>query len=52
MLKEGHNFDIGDDLIRKAVFITTSIYGEHHLDKISAPETLSQLTRLLSNSKF
>ena len=52
MLKEGHNFDTGDDLIRKAVFITTSIYGEHHLNKISAPETLSQLTRLLSNSKF
>ena len=52
MLKGGHNFDTRDDLIRKAVFITTSIYGEHYLDKISAPETLSELTRLLSNSKF
>ena len=52
MLKEGHNFDTGDNLIRKAIFITTSIYGEHHLDKISALETLSKLTRLLSNSKF
>ena len=52
MLKEGHNFDTGDDLIRKAVFIKTAIYGEHHPDKISATETLSKLTRLLSNSKF
>ena len=52
MLKGGHNFDTGDDLIRKAVFITTSIYGEHHPDKISDPETLSKLARLLSNSKF
>ena len=52
MLKEGHNFDTGDDLIRKAVFITTSIYDELHPDKIFAPETLSEFTRLLSNSKF
>ena len=52
MLKEGHNFDIGNDLIRNAVFITTSIYGKHHPDKISTPKTLSKLTRLLSNSKF
>ena len=52
MRKVGHNFDTGNDLIRKAVFITTSIYGEHHPDKISAPETLTKLTRLLSNSKF
>ena len=52
MLKEGHNFDTGDDLIRKAVFITTSIYGELHPDKIFALEILSKLTRLLPNSKF
>ena len=46
MLKKGHNFDIGDDLIRKAVFITTSICGELHPDTISTLETLSKLTTL------
>ncbi|XVE99256.1 hypothetical protein REPUB_Repub03eG0182400 [Reevesia pubescens] len=48
MLSEGQ-FDIGDDLIRKAIFIRTSICGEDHPDTISARETLSKLTRLLAN---
>jgi len=45
----GGQFDIGDDLIRKAIFIRTSICGEDHPDTISARETLSRLTRLLAN---
>jgi hypothetical protein len=49
LMVRGGQFDIGDDLIRKAVFIRTSICGEDHPDTISARETLSKLTRLLAN---
>ncbi|KAL4603810.1 hypothetical protein ACB092_10G150300 [Castanea dentata] len=49
LMLRGGQFDIGDDLIRKAVFIRTSICGEDHPDTISARETLSKLTRLLAN---
>ncbi|KAL1364381.1 uncharacterized protein LOC107479921 [Arachis duranensis] len=49
LMLRGAQFDIGDDLIRKAVFIRTSICGEDHPDTISARETLSKLTRLISN---
>ncbi|KDP25413.1 hypothetical protein JCGZ_20569 [Jatropha curcas] len=49
LMLRGGQFDIGDDLIRKAIFIRTSISGEDHPDTISARETLSKLTRLLAN---
>ncbi|PIN01610.1 hypothetical protein CDL12_25882 [Handroanthus impetiginosus] len=48
LMARGGQFDISDDLIRKAIFIRTSICGEDHPDTISARETLSKLTRLLS----
>ncbi|KAK3010315.1 hypothetical protein RJ639_011385 [Escallonia herrerae] len=49
LMLRGGQFDIGDDLIRKAIFIRTSICGEDHPDTISARETLSKVTRLLAN---
>ena len=49
LMLRGGQFDIADDLIRKAVFIRTSICGDDHPDTISARETLSKLTRLLAN---
>ncbi|XP_059661814.1 uncharacterized protein LOC132307933 [Cornus florida] len=49
LMLRGGQFDIGDDLIRKAIFIRTSISGEDHPDTISARKTLSKLTRLLAN---
>ncbi|KAI6702096.1 hypothetical protein NL676_011232 [Syzygium grande] len=44
MLRGGH-LDIADDLIRKAIFVRTSIYGEDHPTTVSARETLSKITR-------
>ncbi|KAG2375666.1 uncharacterized protein HKW66_Vig0161800 [Vigna angularis] len=49
LMLRGAQFDVGDDLIRKAVFIRTSICGEDHPDTVSARETLSKLTRLNAN---
>ncbi|GMH09388.1 hypothetical protein Nepgr_011229 [Nepenthes gracilis] len=49
LMLRGGLFDISDDLIRKAIFIRTSICGENHPDTISSKETLSKLTRLLAN---
>ncbi|PSR91486.1 Disease resistance protein [Actinidia chinensis var. chinensis] len=49
LMLRGGQFDIGDDLIRKVIFIRTSICGEDHPDTISARETLSKITRLLAN---
>jgi hypothetical protein len=49
LMLRGGQYDIGDDLIRKAIFIRTSICGEQHPDTVSARETLSKLTRLLTN---
>ncbi|XP_057449983.1 uncharacterized protein LOC130741182 [Lotus japonicus] len=49
LMLRGAQFDIGDDLIRKALFIRTSICGEDHPDTISARETLSKITRLNGN---
>ncbi|KAD4384680.1 hypothetical protein E3N88_24848 [Mikania micrantha] len=49
LMLRGGQFDIGDDLIRKSIFIRTSICGEDHPDTVSARETLSKLTRLLAN---
>lgn len=49
LMIRGGQFDIGDDLIRKAIFIRTSICGEDHEDTVAARETLSKITRLLAN---
>ncbi|XP_009401834.2 uncharacterized protein LOC103985749 [Musa acuminata AAA Group] len=49
LMLKGGQYDKGDDLIREAIFIRTSICGEHHPDTISARETLSKVTRLLMN---
>jgi hypothetical protein len=49
LMLRGGQFDIGDDLIRKAIFIRTSICGDDHPDTVSARETLSKLTRLHAN---
>ncbi|KAL2516752.1 Disease resistance protein (TIR-NBS class) [Abeliophyllum distichum] len=49
LMIRGGQFDIGDDLIRKAIFIRTSICGENHPQTISAQETLTKVTRLLAD---
>lgn len=49
LMLRGGQFDIADDLIRKALFIRTSICGEDHHDTVAARETLSKITRLLAN---
>lgn len=49
LMLRGGQFDIADDLIRKAIFIRTSISGENHPDTLSAKETLAKITRLLAN---
>ncbi|CAN8325688.1 unnamed protein product [Cochlearia groenlandica] len=49
LMLRGGQFGLADDLIRKAIFIRTSISGEDHPVTVSARETLSKLTRLLSN---
>ncbi|KAI9079067.1 hypothetical protein K1719_038975 [Acacia pycnantha] len=49
LMLRGAQFDEGVDLIRKAVYIRTSICGEHHPDTISARETLTKLTRVIAN---
>lgn len=45
----GAQFDIGSDLIKKAIFIRSSICGDDHPDTIFARETLSKLSRLIAN---
>ncbi|CAH2078180.1 unnamed protein product [Thlaspi arvense] len=47
LMIRGGQFGLADDLIRKAIFIRTSISGEDHPGTVSARETLSKLTRLL-----
>ncbi|KAL9670166.1 hypothetical protein QQ045_007717 [Rhodiola kirilowii] len=44
LMLKGGEFDVGDDLIRKAIFIRSSIYGEDHPDTKSARETLRKFT--------
>jgi len=51
LMLRGGQFDIADDLVRKAIFIRTSISGENHPDTLSAKETLAKITRLLANVK-
>lgn len=40
----GGKFDTGDDLIRKAIFIRTSICGDNHPETISTQEALTKET--------
>ncbi|KAL0447933.1 UNVERIFIED_CONTAM: hypothetical protein Slati_1921200 [Sesamum latifolium] len=49
LMARGGQYDIGDDLIRKAIFIRTPICGEDHPDTVMARETLSKLTRLIAS---
>ncbi|XP_077223573.1 disease resistance protein (TIR-NBS class) [Tasmannia lanceolata] len=49
LMLRGEEYNMGDGLIRKAIFIRSSICGEHHPETISARKTLSKLTRLLTN---
>ncbi|KAJ6810071.1 uncharacterized protein M6B38_157620 [Iris pallida] len=49
LMLRGGRYDVGDDLIRKAIFIKSSICGEHHPDVVSVRETLSKITRLLTS---
>ncbi|KAM7268908.1 hypothetical protein ACFE04_011074 [Oxalis oulophora] len=51
LMLRGGQFDIGDDLVRKAIFIRTSICGDDHPETVAARETLSKLTRLLANAQ-
>ncbi|XP_051137079.1 uncharacterized protein LOC127255547 [Andrographis paniculata] len=50
LMVRGGQFDVADDLIRKAVFIRSSICGEDHPDTVSAQETLAKLTRLVASA--
>lgn len=49
LVARGGQLDIADDLIRKAIFIRTSICGRDHPHTISAQETLTKFTRLNAN---
>lgn len=49
LMIKGGMYDVGDDLIRKSIFIRSSICGEDHPDTVSARETLGKVTRLLTN---
>jgi hypothetical protein len=50
LMIRGGQFDIADDLIRKSLFIRSSISGEDHPDTLAAKEILSKITRLLANA--
>lgn len=50
LMLRGGEYDAADELIRKAIFIRTSVSGEHHPDTAAARETLSKLTRLLTHA--
>ncbi|KZV36285.1 hypothetical protein F511_14303 [Dorcoceras hygrometricum] len=49
LMVRGGQFDVGDDLIRKAIFIRTSVSGENHPETVSARETLSRFNRLVAS---
>lgn len=49
LMLRGGQFDIADDLTRKAIFIRTSISGENHPETLSSKEILAKITRLLAN---
>ncbi|XP_068646475.1 uncharacterized protein [Aristolochia californica] len=48
LMLRGGEYDLGDNLIRKAIFIRTSICGESHPDTVSAQQILGKITRLLT----
>ena len=48
LMMRGGMYDEADELVRKAIFIRTSISGECHQETIAARETLAKLTRLIS----
>lgn len=48
LMLRGAQFDIADDLIRRAISIRSSICGDDHQLTISARVTLSKITRLLA----
>ncbi|KAG9441360.1 hypothetical protein H6P81_017214 [Aristolochia fimbriata] len=48
LMIRGGEYDLGDNLIRKAIFIRTSICGESHPDTVSAQQILGKITRLLT----
>ncbi|CAL1370111.1 unnamed protein product [Linum trigynum] len=48
LMLRGGVFDVGDDLIKKVIFIRASICGENHPDTVAARETLSKLGRLIA----
>ncbi|KAF6157701.1 hypothetical protein GIB67_037274 [Kingdonia uniflora] len=50
LMLRGGQYDIADNLVRKTVFIRTSICGEDHPDTISAREMLTKITRLIANN--
>ncbi|KAI4302961.1 hypothetical protein MLD38_038647 [Melastoma candidum] len=49
LMLKGGQYDIADDLIRKALYIRTSISGEDHPTTVASREVLSRITRLLAN---
>ncbi|KAL5981430.1 hypothetical protein ACLOJK_015491 [Asimina triloba] len=51
LMLRGGQYDAGDDLIRKVIYIRTSICGDNHPDTIAAQETLTKLTRLLMSTQ-
>ncbi|OVA13985.1 hypothetical protein BVC80_1787g57 [Macleaya cordata] len=51
LMLKGGQYDLGDDLIRKVLFIRTSICGEDHPDTISTRETLSKLMRHMTSNE-
>ncbi|KAI4338681.1 hypothetical protein MLD38_023707 [Melastoma candidum] len=49
LMLKGGQYDIADDLVRKALYIRTSISGEDHPTTVATREVLSRITRLLAN---
>ncbi|KAJ3679942.1 hypothetical protein LUZ60_016220 [Juncus effusus] len=49
LMIRGGRYDLGDDLIRNVIFIRSNVCGDQHPDTVSARETLSRLTRLVTN---
>ncbi|KAI3886724.1 hypothetical protein MKX03_006867 [Papaver bracteatum] len=51
LMLKGGQYDLGDDLIRKSLFIRTSICGEDHPDTVATRETLSKLMRHMTSNE-
>ncbi|CAN1314142.1 hypothetical protein LINPERPRIM_LOCUS29203 [Linum perenne] len=52
LMLRGGQFDVGDDLIKKAIFIRASICGENHPETVAARETLSDIPVLFEDDVF